>query len=273
VWVALWRALHLEVDPPPHVLVDPIGRQLVDPGEGWRERPEMAPARTARARGSVVARGRFVEDVVTEQARLGVDQYVVLGAGLDTFALRRPEAAARTTFFELDQPATQNWKRERLATLGITVPDATVFVPVDFDADEDWWERLTGSGFDPARPTVVSSMGVVPYLGIEAIVEMLTRMAQLAAGSTLVLSYLLPLDLVEPEELPHQEVAHRHARKVGAPFVSLFTPGDMATLVHRAGFAHVRSVSAGDLTTRYFADRTDGLRPSSSEAIVVATTG
>jgi methyltransferase (TIGR00027 family) len=272
VWVALWRALHLEVDPRPHVLVDPIGRQLVDPGEGWRERPEMAPARSTRARGSVVARGRFVEDVVTEQAGRGIEQYVVLGAGLDTFALRRPEAAAATTIFELDQPVTQVWKRRRLAELGIAVPGATVFVPVDFDADEDWWERLVGAGFDVARPAVVSSMGVVPYLGREAVVDTLRRIAELAAGSVLVMSYLVPLALVEPEELAHQEVAHRHARKLGTPFVSLFTPEEMVALVREVGFADVRSLSAADLTARYFAERTDGLRPSSSEAIVVATT-
>ncbi|MBO0692849.1 MAG: class I SAM-dependent methyltransferase, partial [Acidimicrobiaceae bacterium] len=100
--VALWRALHVLVDAPPHVIEDEVGLALVDPPEGWRDRGDMHPQGTAGFRASIVARARFIEDLVTEQVELGVDQYVILGAGLDTFAQRRTEIAERLHVFEVD---------------------------------------------------------------------------------------------------------------------------------------------------------------------------
>jgi O-methyltransferase involved in polyketide biosynthesis len=101
VRVALWRALHVQVDPPPHVLEDEIGLRLVAPEDGWRRRPDMDPHFTSRFRASIVARARFIEDLVAEQAGRGVGQYVILGAGLDTFAQRRAELASRLLVFDL----------------------------------------------------------------------------------------------------------------------------------------------------------------------------
>jgi O-methyltransferase involved in polyketide biosynthesis len=95
VRVALWRAMHVQVDPPPHVLEDEIGLQLVAPDDGWRARPDMDPAGTRGFRAAIVARARFIEDLVGGQAGHGVSQYVILGAGLDTFAQRSPELACR----------------------------------------------------------------------------------------------------------------------------------------------------------------------------------
>jgi O-methyltransferase involved in polyketide biosynthesis len=100
--VALWRALHVEVDPPPHVLEDQIGLKLLAPGKAWRRRGDMDPQFTRPFRASIVARARFIEDLVVEQAGLGIGQYVILGAGLDSFAQRRPEVAARLTMFEVE---------------------------------------------------------------------------------------------------------------------------------------------------------------------------
>src|SRR5262245_2036155 len=132
VRVALWRALHVQVDSPPHVLEDEIGLKLVAPEDGWRSRPDMS--RFQRPfRASIVARARFIEDLVAEQAALGVGQYVILGAGLDTFAQRRPELASRLIVFEIDRPGTQAWKRQRLVDLGFGIPSFLRFVPVDFE--------------------------------------------------------------------------------------------------------------------------------------------
>ena len=103
--VALWRALHVQIDPPPHVLEDEVGLRLLAPGDGWRRRPDMDPQGTRRSRASIVARARFIEDLVAEQAGRGVRQYVILGAGLDTFAQRRPELASRLRVFEVDRAA------------------------------------------------------------------------------------------------------------------------------------------------------------------------
>src|ERR1700741_3191758 len=141
VRVALWRALHVEVDSPPHVLEDEVGLKLVAPDDGWRSRPDMSPF-TKPFRASIVARARFIEDLVAQEAARGVGQYVILGAGLDTFAQRRPEIAARLTVFEVDRPGPQAWKRQRLVELGFGVPDWLRLVPVDFEAGEAWWQQL-----------------------------------------------------------------------------------------------------------------------------------
>src|SRR5205809_6396458 len=138
VRVALWRAIHVQVDPPPHVLEDEIGLRLAAPDEGWRRRPDMDPHATMHFRASIVARARFIEDLVLEQAGHGVGQYVILGAGLDSVAQRRPEIASVLRIFEIDQPGAQAWKRQRLIELGFGVPDWLRLVPVDFEAGGSW---------------------------------------------------------------------------------------------------------------------------------------
>src|ERR1700679_4040611 len=134
VRVALWRALHVQVDPPPHVLDDEVGLQLAAPDDGWRDRPDMDPAGTSGFRAAIVARARFIEDLVAERASEGVDQYVILGAGLDTLVQRRPELAAHLRVFEVDQPGPQAWKRRRLIELGYGIPGWLRLVPGDFEA-------------------------------------------------------------------------------------------------------------------------------------------
>ncbi len=268
VRVALWRALHAQVDPPPHVLEDEIGLRLVAPDDGWRRRPDMNPDATRRFRASIVARARFIEDLIEEQAGHGVGQYVILGAGLDTFAQRRPEVASRLLVFEVDQPGTQAWKRQRLVELGFGVPDWLRLVPVDFEAGDAWWQRLGIAGFDASRPAVVASTGVSMYLTRDAIAATLRQVATLAAGTTLVMTFILPLELVEPEERPGLEAAERGARASGTPFVSFFAPSEMLALGRGAGFREVRHVSGALLAQRYFAGRTDGLRPGSEELLV-----
>src|SRR5262249_26202894 len=158
-----------QVDSPPHVLEDEVGLTLVASDDGWRNRPDMSPF-TRPFRASIMARARFVEDLVSEQAARGVGQYVILGAGLDTFAQRPPELASRLLVFEIDRPGPQEWKRQRLVELGFGVPPFLRLVPVDFEAGHAWWERLVAMGFDSERPAVVASTGVSMYLTRDAIV-------------------------------------------------------------------------------------------------------
>ncbi len=272
VRVALWRALHVEVDPPPHVLEDTIGLELAAPQEGWRRRPDMGPEGTRLFRASIIARARFIEDLVAEQAGLGVGQYVLLGAGLDTFAQRRPEFASRLRVFEIDRPSGQAWKRRRLVEAGYGVPDWLKLVPVDFEAGEAWNRKLTAAGFDAGRPAVVACTGVSMYLTRQAVAAMLHEVASLAPGSTLAMSFLLPLDMAEPAVRPGMEMAEKGARASGTPFISFFTPADILALARDAGFRGVRHVSAAALAERYFAGRTDGLRPPyNAEELLVAT--
>ena len=273
VRVALWRALHVEVDAPPHVLDDVVGLKLVAPDYPWHERPDMDPQRIKLFRASIVARARFIEDLVAEQADRGVRQYVILGAGLDTFAQRRPEIAARLTVFEVDQPGTQAWKRQRLIALGFGIPDWLKLVPVDFEAGGSWWDQLLASGFDAGKPAVVVSTGVSMYLTKEAIMATLRQVAALAPGSTFVMSFLLPTELADPDVRPGLEAAMKGARASGTPFISFFTPSEMMALARDAGFHHAGHVSAAALGDRYFAGRTDGLRPANNtEELLAATT-
>ena len=272
VRVALWRALHVAVDPPPYVFEDEIGLKLAAPDDGWRERPDMSPF-TRPFRASILARARFVEDLVAERAAHGVGQYVILGAGLDTFAQRRPELASRMFVFEIDPPGPQAWKRKRLVELGLGIPPFLRLVPVDFEAGDAWWERLAASGFDVAKPATVASTGVSMYLTKEAIATTLRQVAALAPGSTFVMSFMLPIELTDPEIRPGLERAIAGARASGTPFISFFTPAEMLQLARDCGFKAVQHVSATSLAERYFAGRTDGLRPpSNSEELLVATT-
>jgi methyltransferase (TIGR00027 family) len=272
VRVALWRAMHVQVDPPPHVLEDEVGLRLAAPDDGWRDRPDMDPLATRSFRASIVARARFIEDLALEEARRGVGQYVVLGAGLDTFAQRRPDVAAGLRVFEVDRAGPQAWKCRRLIELGFGIPAWLAFVPVDFETDAAWWGRLASAGFDPRQPAVVASTGVTPYLGKDATAATLREVAALAPGSTLAMTFMLPPELCGPEERPLREWAERGARASGTPFVSSFAPAEMLALARDAGFRDVRHVSPADLTERYFAARTDGLRPPSAEQLLVATT-
>ncbi|MFO0748951.1 MAG: class I SAM-dependent methyltransferase [Myxococcota bacterium] len=272
VRVALWRALHVLEDAPPHVLDDQLGLALVAPDDDWRKRPDMSPF-TRPFRASIVARARFVEDLVEAREAGGVRQYVILGAGLDTFAERRTELAARMRVFEIDAPETQAWKRRRLVEVGLGIPQWLALVPVDFERGESWLARLAASGFDASEPAVVASTGVSMYLTKEAIAATLREVASLAAGSTLVMSFMLPIELAEPAMRPGIEAAARGARANGTPWVSFFTPEEALALAREAGFSAVEHVSADALTARYFAGRADGLRlPSHSEELLVATT-
>jgi methyltransferase (TIGR00027 family) len=272
VRVALWRALHVEIDAPPPVFTDVIGLQLADPDDGWRERGDMHPMGTRQFRASIVARARFVEDLVVEHAGRDVTQYVVLGAGLDTFVQRRPEIASQLRVFEVDQPGTQAWKRRRLLELGFEIPDWLRFVPVDFAADESWWDRLVAAGFAVDEPTIVASTGVTMYLTREANAATLRQVAALAPGSTFTTTFLLPPELLDADERAGLEAAQRGAQASGTPFISFFAPAEMLALARDAGFRAARHVSAADLNERSFADRTDGLRTSRGEELLVATT-
>jgi methyltransferase (TIGR00027 family) len=271
VRVALWRALHARADPPPHVLEDEIGLQLAAPEDDWRRRPDMDLDGTSGFRAAIVARARFIEDLVAEQADHGVAQYVILGAGLDTFAQRRPELAARLRVFEVDQPGPQAWKRQRLIELGYGVPGWLRLVPVDFEAGS-WPERLAEAGFDPGQPAVVVSTGVSMYLTRDATTATLRQLAGLAPGSTVVMTFLLPAELLADSDRSRLQASRQGARASGTPFLSFYTPADMLALARQAGLTDARHVPGSLLAERYFDGRPDGLRPSAGEDLLVATT-
>jgi methyltransferase (TIGR00027 family) len=173
--------------------------------------------------------------------------------------------------FEVDQPGPQAWKRQRLIELGFGNPEWLRFVPIDFEADDDLWQQLATAGFDAGRPAVVASTGVSMYLTKDAVAAMLRQIATLAPGSTLVMSFLLPIELADPEVRPGLQLAEKGARASGTPFISFFTPTEMLALAREAGFKKVQHVSAAALAQRYFSGRPDGLRPpNNTEELLVA---
>jgi methyltransferase (TIGR00027 family) len=232
----------------------------------------MDPRLTAGFRASVVARARFIEDLVEQEITRGVSQYVILGAGLDTFAQRRADLGGRLQVFEVDQPGTQEWKRQRLASLGYGVPDWLHLVPSDFE-EGSWQKAIVAAGFDVTAPAVVASTGVSMYLTKEANAATLRQLASLLApGSTVAMTFLLPLELLDEADRHGALLSQQGAAASGTPFLSFFTPREMMSLALAAGFADVRHVCSADHNARYFAGRPDGLRSSTGEDLLVATT-
>lgn len=269
VRTALWRALHVQIDQQPLVFKDDIGLQLVSPEEGWQRRPDMMYTR--RLRASIVARARFVEDLVMEQYSRGTGQYVILGAGLDSFAQRRPLVASQLQIFEMDQPDTLSWKQSRLIDLGYNIPDTLHFVPVDFETSS-WWNELLKTSFNVQRPALVVCTGVMLYLTQDAVIDTLKKLKRLATGSTLALTFNLPVELVEEEDKPLIEMAVEGARESGTPMISFFSPEEILQLAREVGFENPVTVSTKEMKQRYFADRTDGLLPASGEIFLLAST-
>ena len=269
VRTALWRALHVEVDDYPHIIEDEIGLKLVAPPKDWQQRPDMKFTR--RLRASVIARSRFVEDIITEQSLKGISQYVILGAGLETFAQRRPEIAAKLQIYEIDQQSTLEWKQQQLIRLGFGVPENLHFVIVDFETSS-WWDELLKAGFDTSKPAVVTCAGVSLYLTRETIFSTLNQIATLAPGSTLAMAFYLPMELLAREDQPMQEIAEKGAQEAGTPFLSFFTPNEILVLGHKANFKEVKTISTKELEQLYFAERTDNLLPASGEVFLLAIT-
>lgn len=268
--VALWRALHTISDAHPLVFDDPIAVDLADPPPSWRTRGDMGRA-TARSRASTVARARVTDDIVEEQIDAGVSQYVILGAGLDTFAQRRMDLKNRLKIFEIDQAGPQQWKENRLRHLGLTDFRPT-FVPVNFEQDESWWTLLVQSGFDAERPAVFASTGLSMYLTHETNEDIFREIGTSSAASTFITSFIVPIELVEQAERKNIASVTRGTHRYGTPWLSFYSPDEIIALAYECGFKSVEHISPGDLTNKYFKDRTDGLVPSSAEHLLIART-
>ena len=269
VRTALWRALHVFADSKPYIMEDTIGYGLINPEKDWQERPDMKY--TKRLRASVVARARFIEDLAKEQIEKGVRQYVLLGAGLDSFAQRNKEIISQVDIYEIDQPETLAWKEEKLIENGYPIPPNLHFVPVDFETSS-WWAQLLEKGFDISQPAFVSCTGVTLYLTYEAIVDTLQKISSLAKGSELAVAFYLPLEKLDKEDQPMQEIAIKGAAASGTPFVSFFSVDEIVRLARETGFKEIKTISTKDMTEKYFANRADNLVPASGEFFLVAKT-
>jgi methyltransferase (TIGR00027 family) len=255
--VGIRRAAH-QVMEKPRILEDPIAVRLI--GSGFARDMKRASHTVARDfRGFMAARSRYVEDRLAEAVSRGVTQYVVLGAGLDTFAYRNPFASLRV--FEVDFPATQQWKREMLAEAKIALPGNLTFIPLDFE-HKTLAEGLAEAGFNASAPAFFSWLGVVPYLTLEAFRATLDMIGQLPAGSGLSFDYTpSPETLTPARRTVFDRLAARLAA-AGEPFRLFFTPQTLELELHRAGFRRQEQVDYRRLNDLYFKNRADGLKLS-----------
>ncbi|MFD7641652.1 class I SAM-dependent methyltransferase [Kitasatospora sp. NPDC059795] len=258
------RAAHLLVDQQPPIFADTLASALL--GERADEllgyhRAFGAHPILAGARTSAVTRSRCTEDRLAEAvARRGIDQYVVLGAGLDTFAYRS-ELAHPIRVFEVDHPAMQEWKRARLTAAGIAVPTTVSFVPLDLEQG-DLTDALTAAGFDTERPAVVSWLGVTMYLGTEAIGRVLSAVGALAPGTELLTEHLLPAEHRDPAGQLYAEQVHAAVAENGEPWRTFLTVEEMDTLLTGHGLRPLGYLRQRDtLVPQPWEERTDALRP------------
>jgi methyltransferase (TIGR00027 family) len=255
--VAMRRAAHQVFDDAPHLITDPLAVRIIGPEAEARMRAMRQQSPFAKVgRAFVLARLRFAEDVLARAVEQGVDQYVVLGAGLDTFAYRNPFPALQV--FEVDHPATQTWKKERLKAAGIAVPAKVTHVPVNFER-ETLAHALRGAGLDEQRPAFFSWLGVTMYLTEEAVHTTLRYIGSRPSCSALVLDYSLPSDSLNWLERLFRRILARRVRKVGEPFINFYTPERMRATLETAGLHPVEDLGAEEMNARYFSGRTDGL--------------
>jgi methyltransferase (TIGR00027 family) len=173
--------------------------------------------------------------------------------------------------FEVDEPNTQDWKRHRLQELGFVIPPTLHFVPVDFESGESWVDKTLSVGLDATQASFVSCLGVTQYITKEATLKTMQLAASLGAGTTFACTFVLPAELIDRAEFDMRAATEQGAASRGHPWVSFFTPREFLALARQAGFDRVQHISGEDLTRLYFADRDDGLRPSSSDHLIIAT--
>lgn len=260
--VARLRAAHQLLDDP-KIFADPLALGILGLDEGLAQDPKpdwLEDTPLSRGlRASVAARSRYAEDELELGIKRGVSQYVVLGAGLDTFACRNPHPQDVLRVFEVDHPATQAWKRMRLEQAGITLPQALTFVPMDLES-ETLSEGLRRAGFDFSQPTFFSWLGVTMYLTRSAVDATLELVAAMPVGSGIVFDYMkLPSLMSAAERSVFDHLAQRVAL-ASEPFATFFDPSSLSANLRAMGFGHIEDLEPKAMDTRYFQGRTDNLR-------------
>ena len=259
--VATLRAAHQLLDEP-IVLNDPIALPILGPQAEaeLREDPFLYNDPASRGlRAAVAVRSRFAEDELARAVATGVQQYVVLGAGLDTFAYRNPHKAAGLRVFEVDHLSTQQWKRSCLKDAGIPLPEDLSFAPVDFEHGT-LAQGLTEAGFRTDLPACFSWLGVTMYLTEAAILESLGFVASLPKLSSISFDYRVPPSMLDPIQQAIGELMAQRAAEVGEPWISAFEPILLRQQVLKLGFSEAETCEPDALNRRYLYRRKDGLR-------------
>jgi methyltransferase (TIGR00027 family) len=270
--VAMKRAAHQLLDDP-KVLDDPMALRIIGKESAFELKSDPfkfeASPLSPYLRAFVVVRSRYAEDELAAGVRQGVRQYVILGAGLDTFVYRNPYTEGSLHVFEVDHFATQIWKRARLEEAGIDLPIDLTFAPVDFET-QTLSEGLLRAGYDPDQCTFFSWLGVTEYLTTAAVMATLHFIASAPVGSGVVFDYMLSPALLTPAQRPRFDVLANRVASAGEPWQTFFDPALLTKDLRAMGFAHVKDNSPEEINSRYFKDRKDGLRVGSLSHIMNA---
>ena len=263
--VAMRRAAHQVLDDP-KIFDDPLALRVLglenvstsQPDQKWLE--ETPLSRVLRA--SLAARSRYAEDELHTAVKRGIRQYVVLGAGLDTFAYRNPYPEDVLHVFEVDHPATQIWKRTRLEEIGIPIPRTLTFAPVDFEI-QTLEDGLRQAGFDTSKAAFFAWLGVTMYLTSSAVATTLQFVAAMTVGSTIVFDYMISPALLNPAQRRVLDTLAQRVALIGEPFQTFFNPSSLKTSLRVMGFGQIEDMEPEAMNARYFLGRKDQLRVGS----------
>lgn len=268
---AIMRAIHQIADDEPRIMVDSIAPRLVDTtgaADDWLA-PILGHPFAKQWRAGFLIRNRYAEDCLAGCVERGAQQYVILGAGLDTFAFRQPSWATSLCVYEIDHPATQSWKRDRLAAAGIAIPPNLTFVPIDFERTS-LADALQVAGFDFGKQSFCSWVGVTQYLTFDAIKETLEFVLSLPGSSEIVFSFILPFELAPRLEAEALAIAAHKAAEVGEPWLSTFRAEDLKVRLRAMGFSDVVHLTPEEAHERYLKNRRDGLEARRGEQLMRA---
>jgi methyltransferase (TIGR00027 family) len=267
------RGVHQLLDAKPLVLDDPaaltlLGKDACTQIKNSRDHHQTFAARALRTH--VVLRSRFTEDRLAQAVDRGITQYVILGAGFDTFAYRQPAWAKTLKIFEVDQPATQAQKRLRLEQAGLALPPNLSFAGIDFE-HESLHDGLLRSGISLKEPSFFSWLGVTMYLTEDAIDAVLWTIAQFPPTSEIALTFTQPPDSLSGKESSFHSSLSKVVTGAGEPFVSFFTPATIEKKLYKAGFKTIAFLSTEEAEERYFRQRQKDLHIPKRSAIACAT--
>jgi len=268
---AIMRAIHQTADEEPKILADPVAPLLVKTGNGhddWLTSILRHPF-AKQWRSGFLIRNRYAEDCLAEAVKRGVQQYVILGAGLDTFAYRQPSWAKSLCIYEIDHPATQSSKRTRLAAAEIAAPPNLTFVPIDFER-QSLEGALRVASFDFGRKTFCSWLGVTQYLTSDAIRQTLEFVLSLVESSEIVFSFVLPSEMLTDSEAEARAMAAHSSAEVGELYLSTFPGQDLKAHLAAIGFSEVIHMTPGEVHERYLKSRSDGLKARFGEQLMRA---
>ena len=271
---AIMRALHQALPPEARVFNDPLAVRIIIPdSDAYRSRVvllERIPAALRARFTHYPLRARYAEDCLADAVQQrGLNQFVILGGGLDTFPYRQPKWMGRVRIFEVDHPATQAWKRQRLQQIGIAEPANLQFVPVDF-VETTLEAGLSREGFSNTVPTFFSMLGVSQYLRLADLDGTFSFVRGMPPGSEIVFTIAVPDDMLQSDEVEFMAALTKHFAETGEPWHTRVRPETFAVRLNDMGFSAVTYMTPEEANARYFGNRTDTLRASELELVMRA---